>query len=154
MWHPHAGQTMNIGSVSQLTGASPKAIRHYEAQGLMPGIARLGTYRTYTQGDVNRVRLIRTAQALGFKLSELSSLTRNGRPLTWRGILGLLDQKHALVRQEMARLAQQEQQLNALRCELQGCLDAGDEEVDLNDVDCELLAQSAPLRSLQPLRRR
>lgn len=145
---------MNIGSVSQLTGASPKAIRHYEAQGLMPGIQRLGTYRTYTQGDVNRVRLIRTAQALGFKLAELSSLTSNGRSLTWQGILGLIDRKHALVLQEMARLAQQEHQLNALRCELQGCLDASDDEVHLDNVDCDLLAQLAPIRPERSTRRR
>lgn len=136
---------MNIGIVSQLTGASPKAIRHYEAKGLMPRVQRQGTYRTYTPAEVNLVRLIRSAQKLGFKLSDLSALTRQGQALTWLAILNLVDQRLDQVSRELARLEQQRHQLSALQHELRACIDPANDVVDLTDVECELLTSTAPL---------
>lgn len=130
---------LNISRVSQLTGASPKAIRHYEAIGLIADIQRKGSYRTYSARDVNLIHLIRVAQKLGFKLSELGALVQKGRALTWQGVLRLVEQKHATVLDELARLNEQREQLNRLRVELLECLDADEEIIDLTHIDCDLM---------------
>ena len=65
---------MRIGELARLAGTTPKAIRLYEALGLLGAVARVGSYRQYGESDLDRVRLIRQAQALGFRLSELDGL--------------------------------------------------------------------------------
>ena len=62
---------MYIGEVSKLTGASKKAIHHYEALGLLSKVPRLGKYRIYDKHHVIIISMIKKAQSLGFKLSEL-----------------------------------------------------------------------------------
>lgn len=66
---------MYIGELAQLTGATPKAIRHYEKMGLMPIPKRKGNYRIYEALDVQSVKMIRLAQTVGFSLSELQDLS-------------------------------------------------------------------------------
>lgn len=46
---------LSIGKVAEITGASPKAIRHYEALGLLPAPHRRGRYRIYSERDVFRL---------------------------------------------------------------------------------------------------
>lgn len=65
---------MYIGKLAKLAGCTPKAIRLYEEMGLFDAPQRLGRYRIYTQHHLDIVRLIRGAQAVGFKLSELSGV--------------------------------------------------------------------------------
>lgn len=65
---------MFIGRVSELTGASRKAIRHYESIGLITMPERLGNYRIYNDHDVTVISMIRQAQTLGFSLAELKEL--------------------------------------------------------------------------------
>ena len=62
---------MYIGEIARLAGTSPKALRHYEALGLLGDVRRSGAYRVYTQQDLAQVKLIRQAQVLGFRLAEL-----------------------------------------------------------------------------------
>ncbi|WP_343597435.1 MerR family transcriptional regulator [Acinetobacter sp.] len=66
---------MYIGELSSLTGATPKAIRHYEKLGLLPVAKRKGNYRIYTEIDVQSVKMIRLAQTVGFSLAELHELS-------------------------------------------------------------------------------
>jgi DNA-binding transcriptional MerR regulator len=72
-----------IGQVAEITGASRKAIRHYEALGLLPPATRRGSYRVYSERDVFLVHMIRHAQSYGFSLAELKELVaakvRNNR---------------------------------------------------------------------------
>ena len=65
---------MLIGQVSELTGATRKAIRHYESIGLMPTQTRSGNYRIYSDHDVMVISMIRRAQTLGFSLNELKDI--------------------------------------------------------------------------------
>lgn len=130
---------MNISAVSRLTGASPKAIRHYELIGLIPPVQRQGTYRRYSPQDVNRIRLIRTAQALGFRLAELKALTTGGSLPSWGGILALVEQKQQSIQHDIRRLEQLRDQLGSLREQLQGCEEEGEQAIDLLDIDCDLL---------------
>jgi MerR family copper efflux transcriptional regulator len=63
-----------IGQVAELTGATRKAIRHYETIELIPSPKRSGTYRTYSEHDVMVISMIRRAQTLGFSLNELKEI--------------------------------------------------------------------------------
>jgi MerR family copper efflux transcriptional regulator len=65
---------MYIGKVSTLTGASRKAIRHYEEIGLLRDIERLGSYRIYNEHHIVIIDMIKRAQALGFKLADIAPL--------------------------------------------------------------------------------
>jgi DNA-binding transcriptional MerR regulator len=62
---------MYIGKLAELTGATRKAIRHYESIGLIPSPQRKGNYRIYTTLDVHLMKIIRQAQSVGFSLAEL-----------------------------------------------------------------------------------
>mgnify|MGYP003423517954 FL=1 len=66
--------SLYIGKLAELTGASRKAIRHYEALGLLPPAARKGNYRIYSERDVFLVHMIKHAQSFGFSLAELHEL--------------------------------------------------------------------------------
>ena len=63
-----------IGKVSEITGASRKAIRHYESVGLLPPARRQGKYRVYSERDAFLVHMIKHAQTFGFSLVELREL--------------------------------------------------------------------------------
>ena len=65
---------MYIGKLAKLTGCTPKAIRLYEELGLFAAPQRQGRYRIYAPSHVDLVRLIRIAQAAGFRLAELGAL--------------------------------------------------------------------------------
>ncbi|MFE3054706.1 MerR family DNA-binding transcriptional regulator [Nocardia sp. NPDC059239] len=56
---------MRIGEVARLAGASPKAIRRYEAMGLISPRRSANGYREYSEHDVRVVREIRTLGRLG-----------------------------------------------------------------------------------------
>jgi Cu(I)-responsive transcriptional regulator len=75
----HAGAIerglMDIGRASSASGVSVKMIRHYEAIGLLPKVARtLANYRVYTLNDVHVLRFIRRARDLGFSMDEIKEL--------------------------------------------------------------------------------
>jgi len=65
----------DIGRASKASGVSVKMIRHYEAIGLLPRVARtLANYRVYTPNDVHVLRFIRRARDLGFSVDEIREL--------------------------------------------------------------------------------
>jgi len=136
---------MKISQVSRLTGASPKAIRHYEQIGLLNDIERQGTYRRYSNRHVNLVRLIRIAQTLGFRLSEMTACVKEGGALTWGDVLTLIQHKQKQVSQQIEELTLVNNQLNALITELGECGDAGVDQIDMNDIECELFLTQFPL---------
>jgi MerR family transcriptional regulator, copper efflux regulator len=63
-----------IGAAAKRAGVTIKAIRHYESIGLLPPAPRHGRYRVYDDEAIARVRLIKCAQQLGFKLCELERI--------------------------------------------------------------------------------
>lgn len=108
------GAPMGPRDVSRVTGVSTDTLRHYERNGLLPGVTRSAAgYRRYSAAAVERVMLIQRALVVGFSLAEL------------RRILGARDsggapcrQVRALVRQRFDELNGRITQLLALRDEL------------------------------------
>jgi DNA-binding transcriptional MerR regulator len=93
---------MYIGKAAQLSGTTIKAIRHYEAIGLLPAPQRQGQYRVYSAQSVELLLFIKCAQQLGFKLKELQEILRDhaGGTLPWdRADQAIADKKHALAMQ-------------------------------------------------------
>ena len=65
----------NIGQAATASGVSAKMVRHYEAIGLIPPPRRSsGNYRTYGEREVQTLRFIRRARALGFATGEIAQL--------------------------------------------------------------------------------
>lgn len=94
---------LRIGALSRVSGASPKALRLYEAQGLLGRVERRGSYRVYSTEQLQRVRLIRMAQTLGFKLSELGWIAS----ANWAVALQRMQTRRRQLDAELQRLQQQ-----------------------------------------------
>lgn len=66
---------MNIGQLAEQTGVSADTLRYYEREGLIEPPARTANgYRSYRDVDAQRVRFVRSAQALGFTLAEIRGI--------------------------------------------------------------------------------
>lgn len=110
-----------IGKVAEATGASRKAIRHYESLGLLPAPKRRGKYRVYSERDVFLVHMIKHAQSFGFRLAELTELVAakvntNRFPLELAN--ALFERKRTAIRVEINTLLQRDQGLVALKAEM------------------------------------
>jgi len=65
---------MRIGELSRRTGASPRALRYYEEQGLLTPLRRPSGYREYEERDVSTVRRIRVLLSAGLGTSVISEI--------------------------------------------------------------------------------
>lgn len=72
-----------IGEAAKQSGASRKALRLYEAAGILPAPRRTAAgYRVYSEPTLGLLAFIRQAQRLGFTLDEIKeivSIKRAGR---------------------------------------------------------------------------
>jgi len=66
---------LTIGQVAKRSGIGIETLRYYERKGLVEEPPRTESgYRQYPEDVVARIRFIRRAKELGFKLSEISEL--------------------------------------------------------------------------------
>jgi len=64
-----------IGQVTKHSGASRKALRLYEAAGILPAPRRTATgYRVYGADALDLLAFVRQAQRLGFSLEEIKEI--------------------------------------------------------------------------------
>lgn len=111
---------MNIGQAAALSGVSAKMVRHYEALGLLPGVARTDSgYRQYGESEVHTLRFIKRARELGFAMTEISELLglwRNRRRAS--ASVRRIAQKHAndLAERIEAMQAMQRTLLTLIEC--------------------------------------
>jgi len=64
--------SLKIGEVARRAGVSVDAVRFYERRGVLPVAERRPSgYRSYTDETVERIRLTKSLQALGFTLEEV-----------------------------------------------------------------------------------
>lgn len=112
---------MYIGKVSELTGASKKAIHHYEELGLLSGVSRSGKYRIYNEHHVVIISMIKRAQSLGFKLSEMLPMMEvkakeNRFPIEIA--IDAIEQKQKQIKIEIEKAKQLDVELGSLKKEL------------------------------------
>jgi MerR family copper efflux transcriptional regulator len=114
---------MNIGQLAEQTGVSADTLRYYEREGLIEPPARAANgYRSYREADAQRVRFVRSAQALGFTLAEIRGILPqlNAGRMDRRAIEARLHAKIAEIdghiRQMQARKRELVATFNALSC--------------------------------------
>jgi MerR family copper efflux transcriptional regulator len=65
---------MNIAEAARRAGLTPKAIRFYEAQGLLRPNRAANGYRAFGEGDVHTLKFLKRARDLGFSVEECRAL--------------------------------------------------------------------------------
>jgi DNA-binding transcriptional MerR regulator len=64
-----------IGEVAEAVGLSLRTIRYYEEVGVVPPSGRTaGGFRLYTDGDIERLLLVKQMKPLDFSLEEMRDL--------------------------------------------------------------------------------
>jgi len=112
-----------------LSGASVKAIRHYDSLGLLPNLGRTGSYRVFIERDINTIKLIKQAQEVGFKLAELKAvLLSNESSPAWGEIEEIMRLKDAKITKEISLLNEKQARLKQYAKSIRDCL--------INDPDC------------------
>lgn len=117
---------MRISEVARRSGASQKAIRLYEARGLLAAVPRINRYRDYSEQDLTLVLLIRHALTLGFRLADVAALRRDDGAIDWLQVQALLAGRQLAVRAELQRLRQLDAALAQLREEVLTLVAQGD----------------------------
>ena len=131
---------MNIGQVAREAGVPIDTVRYYERNGLLPAPARRASgYRDYQDSDVERLRFVRRAKALGFHLGEIRELLALADA---RGERNAPDLK-PLAAAQLARIENKLAQLGRLRAALQRIL-ATHESARKSAVDALLQALTDP----------
>jgi MerR family transcriptional regulator, copper efflux regulator len=64
---------MRIGELSSKTGVSRDALRLYERRGMLRSLRAANGYRDFPEGSADLVGYIKTAQTLGFTLTEIGA---------------------------------------------------------------------------------
>lgn len=112
---------MYIGKLAKLTGATQKAIRHYEKLGLIPEPQRIGRYRIYNDADTTLICMIKRAQSVGFSLKEITdvvSIRAKTRQLPVELVVELIDSKRKELRDIVNKALSKNEQLAALQTDL------------------------------------
>jgi MerR family transcriptional regulator, copper efflux regulator len=88
--------TWTMGKAAQAAGLSRKALRVYEAKGLLPATERSDAgYRLYSDDDIAVLRFIRRARTLGLSLDEIGDILdlRRGGAAPCRYVVALLEER-------------------------------------------------------------
>ncbi len=71
--------SLTIGALARAAGVNVETIRYYQRVGLITEPPRPATgYRTYPPDTIDRIRFIKRAQKLGFRLREIRELLELG----------------------------------------------------------------------------
>jgi MerR family transcriptional regulator, mercuric resistance operon regulatory protein len=142
---------MRIGLLADAAGIPARTIRFYERKGLLPHPERSANgYRVYDETALDGLRFIRSAQAAGLTLSEISTIinVRGGGSAPCAHVGGLLEAKLDDVRQRS-------RELEALENELADLLDRS-QQLDPSDCGdrgiCHILDPDSRLHSARPSR--
>ena len=122
-----------IGAAAQRAGVSARMVRHYEALGLLPPVARTDSgYRQYSEADVHALRFIRRARDLGFSMDEIAQLLG-----LWQDKARASSQVKRIAQAHIADLSERIAAMQAMQRSLQalvGCCH-GDERPDCPILD-------------------
>ena len=113
-------ESLAIGAFAQAAGVNVETIRFYQRKGLLAEPDKpYGGIRRYGAADVARVRFIKRAQQLGFRLDEIAELLKLEDGVHCGEARRLAARKLDAVRVKLADLQQMEAVLDALvkRCD-------------------------------------
>lgn len=122
---------LRIGDVARSAGVNVQTLRYYERRGLVvAGFRRHSGQREYDATDVNRVKVIKAAQRLGFSLAEIQEMFDLSAHRRATGEL------HARATAKVAEIDERIARLQAMRADLSAVIAA---ECDsLTDCSCGL----------------
>lgn len=110
-------ENLTIGAFARAAGVNVETIRFYQRKGLLPEPARPhGGIRRYGRADVARVRFVKSAKRLGFKLDEIAELLRLDDGTHCLEASRLAEHKLEGVRAKLADLERMEVVLSELVC--------------------------------------
>lgn len=104
---------LRIGDVVRRTGLTERAIRHYEAQGLLKAARTASGQRVYGEDMLRRLAIIRVLKRAGFSLSEIRKLIQSSMPVS-----AIIDAQLESLQQAAASVQQSIALLTSLRSEL------------------------------------
>lgn len=91
-----------IGMMAEAAGVNVETIRFYQRKGLMNEPEKgYGRIRRYDEGDLGRLRFIKSAQKLGFSLEEVGELLKLEDGTRCNDARKLAEQKLTDVRQKL-----------------------------------------------------
>lgn len=110
-------ESLRIGQLAKNSGVNVQTIRFYEREGLLAPPARTASgYRIYAASDLERVRVIRICQKIGFTLKEVKMVLEPHHVLASRG--GDSERKNAARDTMLATARQRLAQIDATLAEL------------------------------------
>ena len=66
---------MQIGALAAKAGITPRAVRYYEELGMIQPVERTeGGFRLYSEGQLQRLFIIRNLKSMGFDLERIQTL--------------------------------------------------------------------------------
>lgn len=117
---------MNIGDLANLTGVASSAIRYYEQCGLLPMVRRGDNgYRSYSNEAVERIRLIKLAQSVGFSLETMQTWFASAEGVSKEELLRNLDTRLAEMDALIANMRKQRNELRTIRDTFKSTWEAG-----------------------------
>jgi DNA-binding transcriptional MerR regulator len=146
-------QGIQIGQVVKATGLSHDAIRFYEKQKLLARPSRSeGGFRLYSERDIEHLKFIQQAQALGFSLAEIRDLLElQGDVEACAQVRQRLQQKIGEVQQKIRQLLQIETRLAA---GLRKCSRALAASRVSDEEPCPVFPELTPRRDLRARKQR
>ncbi|SCG42721.1 MerR family transcriptional regulator [Micromonospora humi] len=113
--------SLRTGQLADAAGVNVQTLRYYERRGLLDAPRRSpGGHRLYPAEAVTLLRVVKTAQRLGFTLAEVAELLDAGRHRHRRGT-GL----RARAREKLAEVEQRLADLTVIRDTLRTAISAG-----------------------------
>jgi DNA-binding transcriptional MerR regulator len=113
---------LRIGELAKRAGCSVKAVRFYEAKGLLPAPPRSPSgYRLYGEGHLRCLELIRRTKALGLSLAKIRTLVVHLGDGPRPGAR-LRPHLERLIREQLKEVAARLDQMDVLRAELEAML--------------------------------
>ncbi|BFM11668.1 Cu(I)-responsive transcriptional regulator [Simiduia litorea] len=127
---------MYINEVAKITGLTAKAIRYYEAEGIVAASGRSDSgYRLYSRENLDHLCFLQHARSVGFSVQESATLLN-----LYRSNPDASDTVKALVGEKLAQLRSKKREIERLEATLENlwaCCDGRGEH------HCEILDRLA-----------
>lgn len=129
---------LKISELAERGGVNLQTIRYYEREGLLPEPPRLASgYRAFPEDAVRRVKFIKRAQQLGFRLDEIRELLslRLDHNRSSAEVRALAEAKISGIEEKIRTLKAMKKALSGVTAQCSGCGPASECPI-LQCIDC------------------